>query len=213
MSSARKICESLHVALLGLCLGMLIMTVVVAVILFPTMRDLDPTLPAYAGFGESHADLAAGKVQSQVFFVADAAQLLTVGLAGLLLIGAIVADARSMGRKLLAVRVLTLAILMGSVGYYLFSLAPRMNEHLLAYWDAARIGETAAAADHRAAFNELHPVAETFMGANALLIALLFALGLVALARGGARATDEASQRSGEGERLEEPRLASARAR
>jgi hypothetical protein len=61
-------------------------------------------------------------------------------------------------------------------------LAPKMNRDLRAYWDAAKVGDIDQAQSRLAAFNERHPVANTLLQVN--LVLLLVAIMSTAAALG-----------------------------
>ena len=70
MSTLSTLTRSLNTLLVvssGVVFGVLAMTAVVAAVVFPKMRELDPTLPGYPAYDGAHWSLAAGIVAERVF--------------------------------------------------------------------------------------------------------------------------------------------------
>ena len=156
---ARRLAESVHLFGLTLWLGAVVMAGGVAAIVFPTARELDPTLPAYAAYDGSHADLAAGFLQNRVFALADGVQFLGAVLAlatTILLVGFMDLPLRRISS---AVRLCGLGLALGLLSFYLLMLMPRMQENVRTYWAAAAAGQLDAAASSKAAFDADHPTA------------------------------------------------------
>lgn len=181
MSPLRRVVESVHLAALGLWLGILIATGAAAALVFPAMKALDPTLPAYAAFDRPHWTLAAGHVAERYFRASDGAQVALAGVAWLTLPIAPVCFGRQ--RRMAIVRVALVSALSASLAWQLLSLRPRMDLHLAAYRAAAIAGETDRAEGERAAFAALHPTATRAMATNAALALLALAAGALDVAR------------------------------
>lgn len=207
MTRGRRICETIHLVTLGLWLGVLVMTGVAAAVLFPTIKALDPRLPEYAAFTGAHWSLAAGKVAATLFFVCDAVQFAGALIAGVtlglstLLFGL---PARNLAT---ACRSGFIVVIVGVLSYQFIILAPEMNRNLAAYWAAARSGDNAAAAGFKAAFDAKHPLARNLLAADAVLVLASLVLG--AWSASGAARERTAATGAPEGERIEEPLLAS----
>ncbi len=177
MSPLRRAVESVHLASLGLWLGILIATGAAAALVFPAMKALDPTLPAYAAFDRPHWTLAAGHVAERYFRASDVAQVALAGIAWLTLpIAAAVFGPR---RSLPIIRVGLVGALSVSLAWQLLSLRPRMDLHLSAYRAAAIAGESEFAEAERAAFAALHPAATRAMAINAAVVLFALAAGAV----------------------------------
>ncbi len=175
MSPLRRAVESVHLASLGLWLGILIATGAAAAMVFPAKKALDPTLPAYAAFEQPHWTLAAGHVAEHYFRASDGAQVALAGIAWLTLP---IAAAFFGGRRALAVvRIALVAALSVSLAWQLLSLRPRMDLHLSAYRAAAIAGETDRAEEERSAFAALHPTASRAMAGTAALVLLALVAG------------------------------------
>ena len=65
----------------------------------------------------------------------------------------------------------------------LMILAPRMNPHLKAYWQAAREGRTEEARAASLKFNEYHPAASRVQGATAVAVLVSLVAGAWSLSR------------------------------
>jgi hypothetical protein len=172
MSPWKAFCHTVHVVALGLWMGTIVMAGATAAVLFPTMKGLDPRLPAFASFEGEHWRLAAGRIGQQVFLISDLIQFACAVLAiGTFLVLVFFHGLmRRRGQAML--RGLLLAVALAGIAGELLILAPSMNSALKAYWAAAQSGDAAAAAVHQKAFAELHP-----MATNVLVITLLAVAG------------------------------------
>lgn len=173
-----RLAETVHLLSLSGWLGAVVMSGVVAAVIFPLMRTLDPTLGAYPSFTGDHSNLAAGRVAARVFLISDAAQfalatLALVSLAVLIVRGAI--TNRRWGHGL---RILALSVAITTLSYHLMILGPRMDSNLHAYWASAQAGNNEAAETARLAFNDDHPKASRSLGILAVSVGLCLVSGL-----------------------------------
>ncbi|MFG0307508.1 MAG: hypothetical protein ACF8Q5_15000 [Phycisphaerales bacterium JB040] len=173
-----RLSETLHLFSLALWLGAVVMSGVVAAVVFPLVRELDPTLGAYPEFTGDHANLAAGRIAARVFLIADGAQFAGAFLALVTVTALILRGAISNRRLAHGVRVVALAVALTSVSYQLLLLAPRMDRNLSAYWAAAEAGDNQAAETARLAFAEDHPTASRTLSITALAVATSLGFGL-----------------------------------
>ncbi len=178
MSRGLRLCETIHLTVLGLWLGTLIMTGVAAAVLFPAVRALDPRLPAYSEYTGDHWSLLAGKVAAILFFVCDSVQFAGALVAGLTLCIAILGFGLPMTRLTTAARGGLLIVLIGILSFQFFVLAPRMNRNLVAYWDAAQRGDNEAAGALKAAFDADHPLARNLLAVDTLAVLALLVVGV-----------------------------------
>jgi len=169
--------EAVHVTALGVWCGAVVMTGAAAAVAFPTMKELDPTLPAYAGYPGDHWSLAAGTVMAQVFTLADLVQLVAATLAGMTFLASVAFFRMPLRRPVNVLRGALLLATIGVLAFHLFSLAPRMNRAMRAYWDAAAAGNVETADRHKQTFDELHPQASTVLSATAAMTLALTGLG------------------------------------
>lgn len=214
MAALRRVLETLHTVALGVWLGALVMGGVVAAVVFPLMRGtLHPTLPGFAGYEGSHADLAAGMIAARVFLVVDVIQFACAIIVGGTLLAMVATRTFRVSRVGGAVRVAAVVLLFVVIGSQFFLLGPRMNHHLRAYWDAAAAGDTPTAEQHREAFAKDHPTATRLMGLSVLLVGSALVAGVWSIAGDGAqdqpgRQTPTQPRHDAE---LEEPRLVRGR--
>jgi hypothetical protein len=198
MTTARRLCEIAHLTSLAVWLGSLVMTGVAAAVVFPTLRGLDPTLPAYAAYQGEHWRLAAGHVASRLFLACDLIQFGAVLAAAFTFALSVLAFGLPSRRVTTALRGALLVALTALLAYQFIILAPEMNASLRRYWEQARAGDTAAAERFRIAFEADHPLATRLLIADAALVLALLVTGLWAQSRDHPRA----------GPTLEEPLLA-----
>ena len=175
MKRWRAVAETVHLTALGLWLGALVMTGLMAATLFPMMKGLDPRLPAYEKYTGEHWMIAAGQPMAKIFLYSDILQFACATLC-IFTMGVLLFKCRiSMRRPSGAIRVLALATaicLLGGRGIY---LSPRMELNMRGYWEAALQGNNTEAAKFKDVFSADHPTASRLMGgtAVALLLAML----------------------------------------
>lgn len=181
MRRVPAILETAHVTALGVWAGAVVMSGATAAVIFPQMRELDPTLEAFAATPGEHWVIAAGWVMARVFWVMDAVQLGCAGVAALTLI-ALVWMRGVFGIRFVLLRVLLVGAAVATLLWYLMAVAQPMSTDLAGYWEAAKAGEAERAATLRASFDARHPVASRALGA-------LGVLALVSAVAGGLSAT------------------------
>lgn len=174
---ARRIAESVHLTALGLWLGALVTAGITAAVIFPTMRDLDPALPAYAAYTGSHADLAAGFVQNKVFYAVDIVQFACATLALVSLLLMLTLGKLVIPRWSTAIRMVALGAALLITSYWLMMLAPQMQTDVRAYWSAAQAGDLETASTAKAAFDRSHPLASNLFKSTALAVAVALVAG------------------------------------
>lgn len=202
MGRWRAFCQTVHVVALGLWLGTLVMVAAAAAILFPTMRSLDPRLPAFAAYDGDHWRLAAGRVGQQLFLVADAIQFACALAAAATFLAMAVFLGMGRGRASTILRALALSVAVAAAAGQIIVLAPSMNAALRAYWSAAAAGDTLAAAAHQAAFSDLHPYATALLAVGAIAV-----LGALIGAATSIGSTPDAADESPRSAGLPEPAL------
>lgn len=170
MPTGRKIAECIHLVALGLWLGSLVMTAIVAARVFPTMSRLGPVLPDFQTDPADHWRIVAGHVGEFAFFSNDVIQFLGVLLATVSLVASVWLYKLSLRRISTAIRSMLLGAAGMLVAYQIMLLAPEMNAELKAFWAAARAGDEQAAALHRNNFAALHPRATATLSATMLAV-------------------------------------------
>lgn len=186
MPRIARLAETLHLLVVGLWLGALVMGAAVAAIVFPAVRELDPTLGLFAAYDAPHADLGAGFIQARVFYAVDVVQFLGAFLGGVALAVSI-AVRRALRSRVTIVRSLFFAAAALVFAFQFFVLAPRMDANATAYWRAAKAGDTAAAERYQQAFSADHPTATRTFGLIAVLVLGSLVTGAWSVTGGPAR--------------------------
>ena len=198
-----------HQVALGLWLGSLVMAGAGAAIIFPTMKVLDPRLPAFGSYTGDHWLLTAGQIAERVFtisyLIAFPCSLAAVTSLAVL----VVVFGLPRVRPAVILRIIALAVAVAAFAAQLLIVSRSMNSALQAYWAAAGAGQNEAAAAHQAAFQDLHPMASTLMCVTA--VSLLVALAAGAWSAGATSRGMNIGPASA-GPRLEEPSLLKGRA-
>lgn len=200
-SAAARACECVHLLALAVWFGAVSMSAVVAAIVFPLMRKLDPTLGMYPDFKGDHAMLAGGHVGNSVFLVADMVQFACAVVVLATAIMLIAALGWPMKRIATGVRLCAIGGALLIASYHLLVLAPRMSENLHHYWQLAAAGQTDAAEAARGAFSADHPKARNTLTGTAACVLVAFLAGAWAMQPRPRRRADA-------GAALEEPKLA-----
>ncbi len=181
MPRATRIAEIVQAITLGLWIGVMVMSAVVAAQVFPLMRELDPTLGAYPLFTGDHAPLAGGRVAAQVFLVADVIGFVCLVLSG---IATVVWIARERGARpaAAAIRATLLLAIVLVFGYHLIVHGSALNQETRAYWAMADAGQTVAAEQHRAVIRDMHPMSRNLLAGTIVLALASLVTGLWCLA-------------------------------
>jgi len=157
----------------GVAFGVLAMTGVVAAVVFPAMRDLDPALPQYSGYSGQHWSLAAGLIAERFFGVGFVAVGVALGVCVAAAGGLVLCRGSS---RLPAARLGLLAIAAGVFLTHVAWLQPAMRGAALEYRAAAASGDEIVAREAKARFDALHPYASGLvLGASASSLALFVA--------------------------------------
>ncbi len=162
-----RISNAIYWLFLALWFGALVMTGITAAIAFPTLKTLGVTVPGFEAVPtDEHFKIAAGHILYQIFFITDCIQLTSViiiiAITGLQLYSRKIALLKIPN----LIRLAALTVVLLTLAYHLFQLAPRMNTNLRKYWDAAKAGEDYAR--YQQAFEAEHPTASKILGINAL---------------------------------------------
>jgi len=171
--SVCRIAQIVHLASLSVWLGSVAMSGVVAAIVFPMMRTLEPTLGAYPDYAGDHALLAGGSIAWKVFFVVDFIQFVCGSLA-LFTLATMMASGYSLNTVARVLRVIVLCTTLALLSYHLVIFMPGLQKHLSAYWSLAQLGDTAQADQFKDRFLESHTMASRILGT--LTIAVLINL-------------------------------------
>ncbi|MCA9303934.1 MAG: hypothetical protein KC996_07430 [Phycisphaerales bacterium] len=169
--------QTIHLLALALWVGAAAMSGIVAAIVFPTMRTLNPTLGAYPDYTGDHSTLAAGNIAGRVFLLVDTVQFVCAATALASLIAMLMLG-YSLNTLARVARSVILCIALGILSYHLFVLMPGMHNDLKAYWDAAAIGDNLTADMHKDAFLALHTTASRSIGGTTIAALVAFVLGV-----------------------------------
>lgn len=200
MSSWRAFCETLHVSALGIWVGAITLSGATAAIAFPTLKKLGVQIPELAAFPlgqDKHYLFAAGAIAERVFLVSDILCFMCAMAAGATLILSITSFKTMERRKATLFRALGFGVALASLGAMLIIVTPQLNgafrQHLL----AIKAGDAVMAAAHKAASDQLHPVATVLMFLQIMggLIAL-WAAGWTMSERSGREAKEAAAPAS-----------------
>jgi len=203
MSKLRRLAETIHAVALGTWFGCLVATAASAAIIFPTIKDLDPTLASHASYDGPHWLIVAGTPANRIFLFADAVQFVCCFGAMLTLIVVLIALGSGWRRWDVGLRTVLLSIAVTLLAYRLLLQAPAMGAHLRAYWEAAAAGDNATAATERAAFDAMHHAASNVLVATALAV-----LGALVLGVWSAQKPPSGEVKNATGTGLETPKLA-----
>ena len=166
-----SVIRGVRIGALGVWTGALLMTGAAAAVAFPTMRDLDPLLPAYGAYPQDHWSIAAGHIMRRVFGISDWTQLFCAGAVALTLgIEIALAGWKKLGMAW-RVRGAVMLAAIACAAYSALVLAVRMNGQLDVYWEAARTGDIETAQSVKAAFDQGHVLARQLMTATFALVA------------------------------------------
>ena len=175
-----RLCQIVHLIALSVWLGSVAMSGVVAAIVFPLMRTLEPTLGVYPDYEGDHALLAAGRVASRVFFTVDAIQFVCASIA-LATLALLVATGYSLNTLARVMRVMILCMTLALLSYHIFFFMPGLTQMLNGYWDFAAIGNTEQADVFKDRFLESHSSASRILGALTLMVLINIALAALTL--------------------------------
>jgi hypothetical protein len=176
MNTSRPFLRATHTFFLGLWFGSLVMTGIAAAIIFPTVKHLQPQVPAYASYRGEHWLLLAGKVAERIFTAADIVQFVCacVAVGAFLVMAAKTPEGWRTPER--ALRVTLLVAALTTLAYQILVLGPRMHLNLTEFWNAAGAGQQANADRFQAAFDADHPTASTVLGITVALVGAAFAL-------------------------------------
>lgn len=168
--------SNIHFAALGLWLGVLLLAGASAAIIFPTMKQLLPSLPNYRGYAGDHWKLAAGMVQARVFLACDVVCAVSALIACFSL-GIVWMRSRWSG-VVAYLRVAALILACATLGYQLFILGPIMGQNIRKHWTMAAAGDNAEAEKYRMAFEADHPKASGVLYAQFGFVIAAMLLGI-----------------------------------
>lgn len=188
MARLRTLADILQTLGLAIWLGSVVGAGAAAATIFPTMKSLAPSLPAYSAYTGEHWLIAGGAVANRLFVLTDAVQLPCAVLA----LGSFaftLSTRRSAGnRAALLLQTGAMSVATVALAYHLLVLAPRLAKNLAKFWESARAGDNPAALAFRSAFDADHPTASRVLAVIAASVLLALLAHTVQLAAGDAPA-------------------------
>jgi hypothetical protein len=172
-----RLCTTIYLSALGLWTGIIAMTAAAAAVTFPTVKALDPIVPALDPASRPHWLYIAGKVASGVFRISNVAQAVCAIL--VLVTVACLCRSREAGpRTRRSVSLYATGLAIALVGWYLLILWPRMRENLYTYWDNLNAGKLEAARVAQQAFDADHPISSNLFKALLAVVLVAFISGI-----------------------------------
>lgn len=178
----RAVCETLHIVALALWLAATLASGLVAAVAFPAMKSLAPTIPGYAEPSQ-HYLIAAGAIAQRVFLVADVVNFVA-GIIALATLGVSVLVLGTPARRpATIVRSLGVAIAIACLASLLLIVTPRVVGASTQHWAALKANDLAAARTHKAALDDVHPIASRLTGGMAFCVFIALVSGVWSIAR------------------------------
>lgn len=174
--------DTLHILSLALWLAATLGSALAAAVLFPTLKSLHPRLPEYEAYQGEHFLVAAGTVAQKIFLIADMVHLPAALIAVITLVLSVRARGVLSKRPATAVRAVSLAVALACLGAMLLIVTPRLVSHTKQHFAAMQQNNASAIAAHKAAVDDIHPIASRLMGTMALSTLLSLASGAWSLA-------------------------------
>ena len=188
MSSWRAFCHTIHLAALGIWAGAIALAAATAAVAFPTLKHMDVRIPSLPPGSESdHFRFAAGAVAQRVFNIGDIVAFGCAMLSALALLALVGAFKIPMKRPANALRALALTIAIASLAALLLVVTPSINAASEAHLAAVIAGNHEDAARHRAAVDDLHPLASMLMSIELVSVLIALLCGGWSLATGAQR--------------------------
>lgn len=179
---------AVHLTCLGLWAGVVAISGATAAVAFPTLKAMDVRVPGLApGFESDHYRFAAGAVAQRVFLIADIVSFTCALGAAASLLAMVLWLKLPVAKGSLFVRALALGVGLAALAAALFVVTPQINTAAQLHLAAAQAGDEAAAAVHRKAVNDLHPMASYLLGAEFFGALIALAAGAWSLGESPAR--------------------------
>jgi hypothetical protein len=176
-----KACQGIYWLALALWVSALVAGGVAAAGVFSVLPKLGLTLQRFEGYDHAeHGRLAGGMVMEPIFTTIDIAQAVVIVLVIMMLLLQLTLFRQPLRRPANVVRTICIAAAAALFVVRVATVTPSMNRELRAYWAAAEASRAADAAEHREAFDALHPVTSRMF--NATLLLLLVAVAASAAA-------------------------------
>ena len=190
MRTTRIILETINALALGIWAGMLVFVGIAAALTFPMMKELDPTLPAYALYEGQHWRIAAGSVMNPLFSAVGTIGMVALFIAAAVFALRIVTWKRGIGWFPIVTRTVLFIGLCFVQCVTHFGLWRQMDQLFRMFSQGAQEGDVYFAEDALAKFNLLHPIATPMMSVLLFLIVAYLIVSLLTSFR--IRTNDEA---------------------
>jgi hypothetical protein len=185
MSNWKSFCTALHLTALGLWAGAVGTAAATAAVAFPTLKNLGVQMPSVgAAFQADAYRFAAGAVAAKVFFISDVVAFVCALAACITLLGLMLGGHLGPKRPSTYVRGLALGVAVASLAAILFVVTPGITAGAKGHLAAAMAGDEKAAAMHRKAVDDLHPISTNLLVAEFASVIVSLVLGAWAAAGG-----------------------------
>jgi hypothetical protein len=182
MSGPLKACNAVYWLALTMWAAALLTAGIAAMNVFGKLLKMKIELSGYGALPiESHGRLAAGMVREGVFFTVDLVQFVAAPLTVLTLLAQLSIFRMPVRMPSNLIRSGCIGIAAALFACHVTMVAPAMNRDLRAYWTAAENGAIAEAQSHLDAFNSRHPIADTLLKTNVILLLVCVAASAAAL--------------------------------
>lgn len=176
-----KLCQGVYWLALTLWVSALVAAGVAAAGVFSVLPKLGLSLQRFNGYDHAeHGRLAGGLVLEPVFTAIDIAQAIVVVLVVAMLLLQLTLFRQPLRRPAHVVRTVCIMAAAALFVVRIMTVTPPMNRELRAYWAAAEAASASDAAEHRKAFDALHPVASRMFNATLLLLVVAVAASAAA---------------------------------
>lgn len=183
MSSWRAFCHTAHLTALGLWAGAITTSAATAAVAFPTLKALETRIGGLApGFESDHYRFAAGAVAQRVFTIADIVAFACAMVAATTLLLLVAVFKIPPRRPATILRSMALAIAVASLAAMLLIVTPQINKASELHYAAAKAGDAPAAAQHKKAVDDLHPLASKLLMAEVVGVLVSLVVGAWSLA-------------------------------
>ena len=166
-------------------LGAVVCSGTFAATVFPTMKAIDPRLPAFEKYEGPHYLIAGGKLAQKIFLLADIAQF-ACGWSRLrrcCACSSCSARTRSAAGRATSSAPFRSRSRSPALPGEIIVVGPALNGALRLYWAAAEAGDNVLAAKHKAGVDDLHPIASWLLSGAAISLLIAFVAGLWTITR------------------------------
>ncbi len=187
MSNWKSFCTAAHLTALGLWAGSVAMAAATAAVAFPTLKGMGVQVPSVgAAFQADAYRFAAGAVAAKVFLISDVVAFAGAMVACVTLLGLMLGGQLGPRRASSYVRGLALGVAVASLAAILFVVTPGITAGAKGHLAAAMAGDEKAAAMHKKAVDDLHPISTNLLVVEFASVLVSLVLGAWAAGESGA---------------------------